>query len=153
LTRHKAKWLDGKVYFSSQSAAKTFRSKTSTTAFKNLSNPPLTLKANHQLALTGQYKQVCCPVTGEKVTDSIQLQVAGMNVYFNSVEARSQLSKQKSTLARASRIFDAKTFARSFAPAKRAPTKSKILEAGANRPVSIAALNNLVGPSDRSPKK
>jgi hypothetical protein len=140
LTRHNAEWLDGKVYFSSETAVKKFRSKLSNSATKRHPDPSLTLKANHQLVLTGQYRQVRCPVTGEKPTNSIKLQVAGINVYFNNEKARSQLLTRKTTFARASQIFDSQKFCEAFSSAKRLEKKSPTPVAGANRPISIAEL-------------
>ena len=74
----------------------------------------LLLKANHQLALTGQVKQQQCPLTGKSIDQEHQLLIAGVKVCFHDAAARNIIESLESTRQRAEKVFASRMFAKSF---------------------------------------
>ena len=114
----------GKIFFSSQHAANQFQAR----VVKKLKldqqpDSSLLLKANHQLALTGQVKQQRCPLTGKSIDREHQLLIAGLNVCFHDVATKNKVESLESTWQRAEQVFTPQMFAKSFSkrvgPAKR----------------------------------
>ena len=105
----------GKIFFSSQDAADQFQAR----VVKKLKldrqpDSSLLLKANHQLALTGQVKQQRCPLTGKSIDQEHQLLIAGVKVCFYDAAAKNKLESLESTWHRAERVFAWQVFAKSF---------------------------------------
>jgi len=77
----KGKKCFGKIFFSSQDAADQFQ--THVVSKLELGQQPdylLLLRANHQLALTGQVKQQLCPITEKSIDSEHQLLIAGVKM-------------------------------------------------------------------------
>ena len=105
----------GKIFFSSQHAANQFQAR----VVKKLKldqqpDSSLLLKANHQLALTGQVKQQQCPLTGKSIDQEHQLLIAGVKVCFHDAAARNIIESLESTRQRAEKVFASRMFAKSF---------------------------------------
>ena len=108
----------------------------------------LLLKANHQLALTGQVKQQQCPLTGKSIDQEHQLLVAGVKVCFHDAAARNEIESLESTWQRAEQVFATRMFAKSFS--KRAERMSQAGVAVADESASGIVSE---GDSTRLPKK
>ena len=83
----------------------------------------LVLKANHQLALTNQVRQKCCPVSGKPFEKEHHLVIAGVKVFFHDSTAREKMQAAESTWHRAQQVFTSDAFAKSFVRAK--PVRAK----------------------------
>src|SRR5579871_996331 len=69
---HAAAYKDGKVYFCCDKCPKAFEATPEKYA----------VKANQQLAQTGQYKEVKCPLTGKALNDEAVAKIGGMEIKF-----------------------------------------------------------------------
>lgn len=83
----------GEVYFCCQNCPKAFSADPTKFA----------VKANHQLAASGQAKQVACPFTGGKLNPEKKADVAGVSVNFccGNCEAKAKAAKEDELLAKA----------------------------------------------------
>lgn len=68
--------LGGKVYFCSPDCIRTFKSNRS----------QYEAKARAQLVITGQFKQVGCPVDGKEVVPAVKAKIFGVDVRFCSAQ-------------------------------------------------------------------
>jgi len=91
----------GKVYFCCPGCPKAFAKNTA--KFAN--------KANHQLALTGQAKQVACPIAGKPTKDATKIDVGGVGVTFCCNGCKGKASKAEDQVAF---LFNDKAFAKAF---------------------------------------
>ncbi len=66
------KYREGEVYFCCENCPKAFEKDTAKYAEK----------ANHQLVLTGQYKQIKCPLTGGKLNPEAKSEIDHLTVNF-----------------------------------------------------------------------
>lgn len=71
----------GKVYFCCENCPKSFDAAKHGT------------KANHQLALTGQAKEIACPLSGGKLNADKTVKVAGVTVAFCCEKCQGAVSK------------------------------------------------------------
>jgi YHS domain-containing protein len=62
----------GKLYFCCSGCIAPFKEKTA----------KYEAKANEQLVITGQFKQIACPLTGGKLNPSTKMKVCGLDVCF-----------------------------------------------------------------------
>lgn len=71
------------------------------------------VKANHQLALTGQAKQVACPFTGGKLNAEKTADVGGVTVTFccGNCQAKAKAASQDELAAK---VFSDEAFAKAY---------------------------------------
>ena len=100
---HTVDYKGGKVQFCCPNCPKAFSADPAKFA----------VKANHQLALTGQAKQVACPFTGGKLNAEKKADVAGVSVNFccGNCEAKAKAASADDLLAKA---FSDDAFAKAF---------------------------------------
>jgi YHS domain-containing protein len=93
VAEHTVDYKGGKVQFCCPNCPKAFSADPAKFA----------VKANHQLALTGQAKQVACPFTGAKLNPEKKADVAGVSVNFccGNCEAKAKAMSQEDLLAKA----------------------------------------------------
>ena len=77
-----AEYKGGKVYFCCNGCPKAFAKSTAKFA----------TKANHQLALTNQYDQENCPISGREAKDGTELEVAGVEISFCCKNCRKKVA-------------------------------------------------------------
>ena len=109
--QHSVEFGPGKVFFGSQPSVEHFQNNVIEKI--KLGQQPehtLVLKANHQLALTNQVKQQCCPVTGESIEKEQQLVIAGVKVFFHDTAAKEKMLAADSTWHRAQQVFASERF-------------------------------------------
>lgn len=116
------KFKDGMVFFSNQQAANLFRAVTSKKRVRaSLIEPHanrLIVKANHQLALTQQYIQTCCPITGEPINRKTQVRLGGVDVAFSNQFAADAFGDQAALIRRAPLVFGDSNFDQAFVAAQ-----------------------------------
>lgn len=112
------KFKDGTVFFSNQQAANLFRAVTSKKRVRSSLIEPhvnrLIVKANHQLALTQQYTQTCCPITGESIDRKVQVRLGGVDVAFSDQFAAGAFGDQAALIRRAPLVFGESNFDQAF---------------------------------------
>lgn len=115
-TQYWQEYQQGRVFFSSQENADRFRQAINDPVF----DPPasLLMRANHQLALTGQVKQIACPVTGEALDYRHKLHLAGVAIYFSDPQSRESIETLEGMIPRVERVFHPNVFDQSFTPAQ-----------------------------------
>ncbi|MEL7497405.1 MAG: hypothetical protein AAFN77_07315 [Planctomycetota bacterium] len=123
---HALPYRDGLIYFSSQSSAQRFRifafeKRTSTSNAEASYIDALQTKANHQLALTGQYVQTTCPLSNEAIDLSLTTRLAGLEVAFANPSLLNVIEQQKSMARRAKLVFGNATFESTFRPIGQLP--------------------------------
>ena len=74
-----------------------------------------TVKANHQLALTGQYVQVASPFGG-KCAEGMSTKVGGVEVCFGNEKDLKKVNAATDLAAKAKMVFGKKAFAKAFKP-------------------------------------
>ena len=102
--KHAAKHMDGEVYFCCGGCKSKFEKDAK----------PYVVKANHQLALTGQYVQKGCPFSGGKVADGVTAKVGGVEVGFCCGNCQGKVSGAADLAAKADLVFTDKAFAKGF---------------------------------------
>lgn len=73
------------------------------------------VKANHQLALTGQYEQVASPLGG-KCAEGMSVNVGGVEVCFSNEKQMKKVADAPDLAAKARMVFGKKAFAKGFKP-------------------------------------
>lgn len=73
------------------------------------------VKANHQLALTGQYVQVASPFGG-KCAEGMSTKVGGVEVCFSNEKDLKKVNDAPDLAAKAKMVFGKKAFAKAFKP-------------------------------------
>jgi YHS domain-containing protein len=71
-------------------------------------------KANYQLFVTGQAKQVACPLTGEPVAKGLTAKVADATVAFCCASCTEEVNKAADDDAKIEMIFNDEAFAKAF---------------------------------------
>ena len=122
----KVAYADGEVYFCCKGCAATF-----VTESKNFQT-----RANHQLVVMGQYKQVACPIAGEDFDPEQTAKVGGVEVAFCCENCKKKVVDAKDLAAKAELVFGPAAFKRSFAK----PETSK-------GPVDLTDVKCLVDPT------
>lgn len=94
----------GKVYFCCDRCVKGFKADDATH----------TTKANHQLALTGQFTQKACPMTGKPVADGKTVDVGGVSVGVCCDGCKGKLEKAEGVEGKAKLVFANEAFDKGF---------------------------------------
>ena len=71
-------------------------------------------KANYQLFVTGQAKQVACPLAGEPVDKELTAKVADATVSFCCASCRDSVEKLADDAAKIEMVFNDEAFAKAF---------------------------------------
>jgi|ERR1700677_1478721 YHS domain-containing protein len=100
---HAAKYKDGQVYFCCDDCPKAFEANT-----KKFAAP-----ANAQLVASGQYKEVKCPFSGQKLNPDTKVSVAGVDVTFCCNNCKAKVTKANEK-ARVKMVFNDKSFEKGF---------------------------------------
>ena len=148
--QHAVEYGQGKVFFSSQAAAKRFQVGV-VNKLKAGQKPQrsLLLKANHQLALTDQVKQQRCPVTGKPIEKEHRLLIAGVSVFFHDLAAKEKIQSAESTWHRAQQVFASGVFTNSFAAPVKLADQSKVAVADESAKPPVVKSGNAVQPTTR----
>jgi opacity protein-like surface antigen len=93
----------GKVFFCCMNCPKAFAKDTAKFA----------TAANKQLVLTGQAKQVACPLTGKDLADGTQVKVGGAEVSFCCDKCKGAIEKATADEA-VEKVFNDKAFDKAF---------------------------------------
>lgn len=94
----------GKVYFCCGGCDKTFQENAAAYA----------AKANHQLVVTGQAKQIACPLAGEPVDSKVTAKVHGATVAFCCAHCKEAVEAAADDDARVEMLFNDEAFAKGF---------------------------------------
>lgn len=94
----------GKVYFCCAGCDETFKADPKKYA----------AKANYQLFVTGQAKQIACPLAGEPVTKGLTAKVADAEVSFCCESCRDSVAKLADDDAKIEMIFNDAAFDKAF---------------------------------------
>lgn len=113
-SEYQVKYRDGHVCFSSERCANQF--------VRDLKRDPgalLSIKANHQLVVTGQYVQTGCPVTGDSIgeprsTTGTAIPIGGVKIRFCCDACRGKIQGMKNLSGRAKAVYSNKAFAKAF---------------------------------------
>ncbi len=87
-------YLGGKVYFASRDCIPKFKSE----------RAKYEAKARAQLVVTGQFKQVACPVDGKEAVPGIKAKILGVEVHFCSAQCAKKV-RQASPNDRSELVF------------------------------------------------
>ena len=104
---HAVAYKDGQVYFCCDNCPKKFAADTAKYA----------TKANAQLVVSGQYKQVKCPLSGEAVNPKSHLKVAGVTVEFCCNDCKGKVKEAKKD-EKVNLVFSDDAFKKGFEKAK-----------------------------------
>ena len=99
------KYRDADLYFSSPAFVEAY--KKDPAAYST--------KANHQLALTGQYVQKSCPITGKPISSKIKSTVGAVEVAFADEAAKKKVDSARKLQDKVALIFADKPFEKAFA--------------------------------------
>ena len=102
-------YKEGKVYFCCEHCADEFREDV-----KLKDNAKHTLKANHQLVLTGQYVQKGCPVSGGAIDENLIVEVGGTKIGFCSEDCCNKVKNANDLEVKAKLVFTDSVFERAF---------------------------------------
>ena len=100
---HAAKYKDGQAYFCCDDCPKEFQANTKKYA----------AAANAQLVASGQYKEVKCPLSGQKLNPDTKVSVAGIDVTFCCNNCQAKVKKANKE-ARVKMVFGDKAFDKAF---------------------------------------
>ena len=100
----KAAYADGEVYFCCQECAKTFAD----------DQKDFQTRANHQMVVMGQYKQVACPIAGEDFDSEQTAKVGGVEVAFCCENCKKRVVEAKDLATKAEIVFGPAAFKRAF---------------------------------------
>jgi YHS domain-containing protein len=78
-----AEFNGGTVYFCCNNCPKAFKA----------DSKKFATKANHQMAVTGQLKQVGCPLSGKKCAEGTEIEVAGVKVAYCCNNCKGNVAK------------------------------------------------------------
>ena len=106
---HFAKHHEGKVYFCCGACKGKF------VADQESDEPAMTVKANHQLAVTGQYVQKGCPFSGAAVKEGAVVEVGGVEVGFCCNNCQAKVAEAEDLEAKANLVFSKAAFKKGFA--------------------------------------
>ena len=96
---------DGEVYFCCKQCANTFAA----------NSEDFQTRANHQLVVMGQYKQVACPIAGEDFNPEQTAKVGGVEVAFCCENCKKKVVEAKDLAGKAELVFGPAAFKRAFA--------------------------------------
>lgn len=96
-------YMRGKLFFSDAECIARFRA----------DRAAYEAKANAQLVITGQFKQTCCPLTGEEFLPAVRMKISGVDVRFCGANCLKKI-KRLSADERTELVF-VKGFEKAFA--------------------------------------
>ncbi len=101
-------YKDGQAYFCCDNCKAAFK--------KDMASdkPTMTIKANHQLVLTGQYVQKGCPMSGGAIDENLITKVGGANVGFCCRACHDKVDKAEGLAAKAAMVFTDVAFSKAF---------------------------------------
>jgi YHS domain-containing protein len=102
-------YMGGKVYFCCGGCKAKF------VADQELEEPTMTIKANHQLVVTGQFEQTGCPMSGNALAEGAVAEVGGVEVGFCCTNCSGKVNDAEGLEAKAAIVFNAKAFKNGFA--------------------------------------
>lgn len=102
-------YKDGKVYFCCDHCADEFRKDV-----KLGDQAQFTIKANHQLVLTGQYVQKGCPMSGGAIDENLIAEVGGTKVGFCCEGCCNKVKNAADLEAKAKLVFAKSAFKKAF---------------------------------------
>ncbi len=94
----------GKVYFCCDGCPQAFQADPAKYA----------AKANHQLFVTGQAKQIACPLTGERISSGVSAKIAGSTVEFCCPSCRDAVDNASDDAAKLDKVFGDEAFEKGF---------------------------------------
>ena len=97
-------YKDGKIYMCCDKCVAAFTA----------DNDKYSTKANHQLALTGQFTQKACPITGKPVADGKEVDVGGVKVGVCCNNCKSAVEKAEGLEAKSALVFATAAFDKGF---------------------------------------
>ncbi len=100
-----SEYLDGHVYFCCGNCKSKF----------DADSEEFVVKANHQLALTGQYVQVASPMGG-KCAEGMSVNVGGVEICFSNKKQMKKVADAPDLAAKAEMVFSKKAFGKAFKP-------------------------------------
>ena len=106
-------YADGEVYFCCKACAATFAADTK----------DFQTRANHQLVVMGQYKQIACPIAGENLDPKQTTNVSGVEVAFCCENSKKKVNDAKDPATKAELVFGPAAFKRAFAKPDASPAK------------------------------
>lgn len=75
-----------------------------------------TIKANHQLVLTGQYVQKVCPISGEAVDEIFSTSVGAVKIGFACADCRAKVTQLQTIEEKVELLFSNEAFDKAFEP-------------------------------------
>ena len=99
-----ADFLDAKVYFCCGNCVKKF----------SADPEKFAVKANHQLALTKQFTQKACPISGSKIDEDQTLEMGGLKVGFCCGNCKKKVVDAKDDDAKTELVFGVDAFKKAF---------------------------------------
>jgi len=103
-------YKDGKVYLCCDHCADAFK-KDATLA----KEAKFSVKANHQLVLTGQYVQKGCPFSDDAIDENLTSTVAGIEIGFSCPDCQSKIDGLKTVEEKVALLFSEAAFSKAFA--------------------------------------
>jgi len=103
-------YKDGKVYLCCDRCADAFKKDT-----KLAKNAKFSVKANHQLVLTGQYVQESCPFSDDAIDENLTSTVAGIEIGFSCADCQSKIDGLKTVEEKVALLFSEAAFNKAFA--------------------------------------
>jgi YHS domain-containing protein len=105
-----ADYRNSKVFLCCEQCTTQFESKIS----------EFSTRANHQLVLTGQFKQTKCPISGGEIDSHVTANVGGTRVSFCCSSCLKKVDDTPAMKDRAEMVFGDKAFEKTFAPVEAA---------------------------------
>lgn len=104
-------YKDGKVYLCCESCAAAFKKD-----LELADDAKFSVKANHQLVLTGQYVQKGCPFSGGAVDENLISTVAGVAFGFCCADCQKKIDDLKTIEEKVALLFSESAFNKAFSP-------------------------------------
>ncbi len=102
-------YKDGKVYLCCGSCAEAFKKDV-----ELADKAKFTVKANHQLVLTGQYVQKGCPFSGGAVDENLSSTVGGVEVGFCCADCQAKIDGLETIEEKVALLFSDSSFNKAF---------------------------------------
>ena len=103
-------YKDGKVYLCCDHCADAFKKDA-----KLAKDAKFTVKANHQLVLTGQYVQKGCPFSDDAIDEKLTSTVAGVEIGFSCADCQNKIEGLKTIEEKVALLFSDSSFNKAFA--------------------------------------
>ena len=102
-------YKDGKVYLCCDHCADVFKKDA-----KLAKDAKFSVKANHQLVLTGQYVQSACPFSDKAIDQNLTSTVAGVEIGFSCADCQSKIDGLKTIEEKVALLFSDPAFSKVF---------------------------------------